>query len=90
MSIEVKLSPVLTRYTGNQPTAEVKGSTIGECLDDLIKKFPDLKKILFDQSGELHSHLDFYVNGESAYPEELAKPVRDGDRLDIVMIIAGG
>ena len=29
-------------------------------------------------------------NGESTYPEELAKRVKDGDELNIVLMIAGG
>ena len=48
------------------------------------------KQALFDKSGRLHRYLDVYVNGESAYPEELVKPVKDGDNLQIVMIVAGG
>lgn len=34
--------------------------------------------------------INIYVNGESAYPEELAKPVKDGDELTIDLIIEGG
>ena len=31
-----------------------------------------------------------YINGESAYPGELDKSVKDGDELSMVLIIAGG
>jgi molybdopterin converting factor small subunit len=34
--------------------------------------------------------VEIYVNMESSYPEELAKPVKDGDELYIVIIISGG
>ena len=90
MSIEVKISPILARYTNNQQAAKVNGSTVGECLDHLVKQFPDLKQVLFAKGGKLHHYLDVYINGESAYPEELVKPVKDGDKLHIVMLIAGG
>ena len=90
MSIEVKFSPIFIRYTNNQQAAEVSGSTVGECLDHLVKQFPDLKTIIFDKHGKLHLYLDVYVNGESAYPEELVKPVKDGDTLQLIMVIAGG
>lgn len=90
MSVEAKIPPVFTRYTDNQQSAEVNGSTVGECLDQLVKQFPDLKPVLFDKNGRLHRHLDVYVNGASAYPEELAKPVNDGDKLHIIMVLAGG
>lgn len=90
MSIEIKITPAFLRFTNNQRSAEVTGSTVGECLDHLVKQFPDLKQALFDRKGKLQRYLDIYVNGASAYPEELTKPVKDGDKLHIVMVIAGG
>ena len=90
MSIEIKITPVFLRFTKNQRSAEVNGSTVGECLDDLVKQFPDLKQVLFDKKGKLQRYLDVYVNGASAYPEELAKPVKDGDTIQLVYFLAGG
>jgi molybdopterin converting factor small subunit len=90
MSVEVKISPIFTRYTNNQKMASVNGTTVGECLDHLVKQFPDLMPALFDKSGRLHRYIDIYVNQETAYPEELAKPVKKGDELHILMLIAGG
>lgn len=84
------MSSILARYTNNQLVAKVKGSTVGECLAELVKQFPDLKKFLFDKRGKLSHVFDVYVNGESAYPQELAKPVKNGDKINIVFIISGG
>ena len=80
----------LYQYTNQQSIAEVNGDTVGQCLDNLIKQFPDIKKALFDKNGKLLNYIDIYVNKESAYPEELAKPVKEGDELHIVITIAGG
>jgi molybdopterin converting factor small subunit len=90
MSIEVKISSIFLRHTNNQKVAKVKGSTVGECLDHLVKQFPDLKPALFDKTGHLRRYVDIYVNDESAYPEELAREVKNGDKLDLLMLIAGG
>jgi molybdopterin converting factor small subunit len=90
MSIEVGLSSMLARYANNQQAAKVKGSTVGECLNDLVKQFPKLKKFIFNKQGKLSNVFDVYVNGESSYPEELSKPVKDGDKINIVFIIYGG
>ena len=90
MSIEINISPVLYQYTQDQQVTKVNGSTVGQCLDHLVKQFPSIKQGLFDKNGKLHSYVDIYVNGESAYPEELAKPVKDGDELHIVFVIGGG
>ena len=78
------------KYTGDTQTAEVEGSTVGQCLDHLIKQFPGIEEALFDKDGELKYWLNIYVNRESCYLEELAKPVKDGDELDIIPVIVGG
>ena len=69
---------------------EVSGSTVGECINHLVKQFPDIKKQLFTKTGSLFENIIIFVNGESAYPEQLAKPVKDGDELNIVFIVGGG
>ena len=90
MSIKIDISLLSNQYTKGQQIVDVKGSTIGQCLDDLVKQFPGIKQGLFEENGKLHSYIDVYLNGESAYPELLAKPVRAGDKLYIVFLIGGG
>ena len=77
----VQLTPVVV---------EVSGSTVGECINHLVKQFPSIKKQLFTETGSLFENIIISVNGESAFPEQLAKPVKDGDELNIVFIIGGG
>jgi len=81
MSIKVHSGPLLSRYTDAQGIIEVDGDTVGECLRHLVKRFPKLE--LFDKNGKLLDYFGIYVNGESAYPNELDTPVKDGDELHI-------
>ncbi len=90
MSITVRIPPFLYKYTNGKQVAEVEGSTVGQCLDQLIKQFPGIEDVIFDKDGKLKYWLNIYVNRESCYPEELAKPVKDGDELDIIPVISGG
>ena len=90
MGIKININPILYHYTNNQTIAEVNGNTVGKCLGDLVRQFPGIEKALFDKNGKLLNYVDIYVNGESAYPEELTKPVKDGDELHIVITVAGG
>ena len=83
MSIKIDISLLSNQYTKGQ-------QIVGQCLDDLVKQFPGIKQGLFEDNGKLHSYIDVYLNGESAYPELLAKPVRAGDKLYIVFLIGGG
>lgn len=90
ISIKINIHPILAHSTNKQKVVEVEGNTIGQCLDELVKKFPKIKAELFDKDGNLHNYVDVYLNQESAYPDELAKPVKNGDELNIALIIAGG
>lgn len=90
MSIKITLHPNLYHLSNGQATVEVRGNTVGQCLDDLVRQFPGIKKMLFDKNGKLLNYVDIFVNEESCYPMELARPVKDGDELDIVLMIAGG
>jgi sulfur carrier protein ThiS len=90
MSVEMHISSYFGSYTNNQQVAQVNGSTVGECLNDLAKQFPPLKQVLFDKKGRLYHYYDVFINGESVYPNVQQAPVKDGDRLNIVWIIQGG
>jgi len=89
MSVTVNIPQFLQPDTDDVRAAKVDGGTVGECLNDLVKRFPRLKPLLF-KNGKLHGYLDVFVNKKSAYPEELAKPVANGDELHIINIIVGG
>ncbi len=90
MSVKVNIHPSLTYMTGGQNLVEVDGRNVGECLDALVSKFPEMKDWLYAKNGKLNGTIEIYVNSKSSYPEELAMPVKDGDQLHIVAIIIGG
>ncbi len=90
MSVNVEFYSIFNRYTNNQSSAKVEGRTVGECMAELGKQFPELKKLIFDNKGNLLPSFNVYLNGESTYPEKTAKPVKDGDKLNLVLIIQGG
>ena len=90
MSIKINIPSYMKSFTNNMRVVEVKGSTVGECLNHLVKQFPGMKKRLFSKNGNLFENIIISINGASAYPEQIAKPVKDGDELDIVFIIGGG
>lgn len=90
MSVKIKIPSYMKSFTNNMEVVEVNGSTVGECLNHLVKQLPGMKKQLFSKNDNLFENIVISVNGESAYPEQLAKPVKDGDELDIIFIIGGG
>lgn len=90
MSVKVNIHPNLFHLTDNKEVVEVNGKTVGECLNNLTQFYPEIKGTLFNKNGKLFTHINIYVNQESAYPQELNKPVSDGDVIQIVLMLAGG
>jgi molybdopterin converting factor small subunit len=90
MRVIVKIHEALRNLTDDQTKIEVHGTTVGECLDELVTRFPRMKERLFNKEGALLNYVDVYVNQESSYPEELAMKVNEGDELSLVLMVAGG
>ena len=90
MSIKVNISPYLQYFINGVKTTEVDGSTVGDCLKHLVEQFPTIEKRLVDINGNLLKYCVIFVNGECIYPEGLAKPVKDGDELSIIVVFGGG
>ena len=87
MSIRVNI-PLSNHLTEGISVTEVNGSTVAECLKQMEKQFP--RFIPFSKDGKLLASFSIYVNGESVYPEELDKPVKDGDELSVLLMLSGG
>ncbi len=90
MSIKVHILPYFQSLTGARSVIEVAGTTVAQCLEALCAQFPGARRVLFDENGALQNYLDVYVNGESSSQEGLAKRVREGDELHIILAIDGG
>ena len=90
MSIQIKLHQTHRQHTNGKETVEVEGTTVGECLKNLMEMYPGLKTEIFDKKGQLSNIVEVYLNGASAFPDELVKPVKDGDVIQLVYFLAGG
>lgn len=90
MAVIVRVPGSLKDWFQGDDEAICQGETMGECLEHLIERFPDLRDRLFDENGELSSVLVF-LNGENILSlEGLATSVKDGDEVGIIPLAAGG
>jgi molybdopterin converting factor small subunit len=90
VAVKVNLHVTLRQFTNGQEMIEAEGKTIGECLRNVVKKYPAMESSIFGKNGKLSNVVEIYLNLQSAYPNELAKPVRDGDEIHVTMMLAGG
>ena len=90
VSATVNIHRIHRQHTGGQAAVAVEGRTVEECLRALVERCPGMRMALFDGSGKLRNQIEIYLNGASAYPEELKKPVAAGDEIHITVVLAGG
>ena len=81
----------LRQYAGKQAAVDVPAGTVGEALNALTSAYPDLRKHLYNDQGELRAFVNVYLNDEDVrYLQKEQTTVKDGDTLSIVPSIAGG
>lgn len=90
MPVRVHIHTTHRQFTNGLEAVAVSGNTVGECLNQLIQQFPGMEKALFAKKDKLLNIVEVYVNHVSAYPNELGKPVKDGDEIHLVYMLAGG
>ncbi len=90
MPVNVHIHKTHRQFTNGLEVVAVEGKTVGECLNQLIRQFPGIEKALFAKKDKLQSNVEIFVNNATAYPNELVKPVKDGDEIHLVVMLAGG
>ena len=81
----------LRPFTDKKESVEVNGTTVGELLADLTKRYDGLRKHLYTEEGRLRNFVNVYLNDEDIrYLQREQTPVKPGDSLSIVPSVAGG
>ncbi len=76
-------------YKEEKVIAEVSGSTVGECLDYLVRQQASLKTAILDKNGDVRFGNLVRINGEYIYFNILDRPVKDEDQIEIIKFSGG-
>jgi hypothetical protein len=91
MSVKIRaFYPQLQSLFDDPDDVRVEGQTVGECLEDLMRRYPEARGLLFNRPGVLHRHVYVFVNAEGMSKAEMAKPIRSSDQLLIAVLASGG
>lgn len=91
MSVSVKIyHGELQRVIGAPGELSVEGNTVGECLADLVRRYPQAKPMIFDANGRLHKRFYVFVNQESMFKADFDRLVTDKDELILVVLATAG
>lgn len=91
MAVSVYIPTPFRRATANQDRVEIDASDVKALLDALESRFDGLRGLIRDEAGEVHHHVNVYVNGEEiSRLAGQATTLRAGDEIAIIPALAGG
>jgi molybdopterin synthase sulfur carrier subunit len=91
MGVKVYIPTPFRRATENRDRVEVGATTVVGLLDELERLFAGLKGLVRNDKGEVHHHVNIYVNSEAIDAlQGLQTPLREGDEITIIPALAGG
>lgn len=83
MTATIKVPPLLRKWFKDQAEIQVRGSTIGECVQNMINEYPGLdirlKTIVISLNGEIVQLVHYS-----------SKEIREGDEISLVPRMSGG
>ena len=76
---------MLQHLTEDQETVEVDGITVRECLDNLIKLYPKTRWFCGDVPSVL-----VLLNREIVLLKDMDTKIKEGDKIDFIVMMGGG
>jgi molybdopterin synthase sulfur carrier subunit len=91
MSVQVYIPTPFRRATKNADRVAVEAPDVKGLLDELEDQFGALKGLVRNDQGEVHHHVNIYVNNEAIEAlQGLDTTLKDGDEVSIIPALAGG
>lgn len=91
MAVTVVIPTTLRLFTEHNSEIELEGGTVGEVLTALSDEYPQTKKALFDEEGNLRSFINVFVNDENIRDlNGFDSALKSGDEVILIPAIAGG
>ena len=91
MRIDVYIPTPFRRATNNTDRVSIDARDVRELLDELEGRFSGLKGLVRNETGDVHDHVNIYVNNEGIESlQGLETSLKDGDEVSIIPALAGG
>jgi sulfur-carrier protein len=91
MAVSVYIPTPFRRATANQDRVELDAVDVKGLLDSLERRFEGLRGMVRNDAGEVHHHVNVYVNGEEiSRLQGQATALGAGDEVSIIPALAGG
>jgi molybdopterin converting factor small subunit len=88
LSVKMTIPGHLQQFVENNEIVEVEGTTVKECLMNLIRKYPAMAPEVFDINGDMA--VIVLHEGAPIDDSKINSSVKDGDNIVLFPIIIGG
>lgn len=90
-TVEIQVASSLRKLVGGASIVRAHGETVGQLVDNLDKQFPGLKEYTINKLGKLRGSILICLNEEDIRClQELETPLKNGDAVAILVVLAGG
>lgn len=86
--MKVCIPTPLRSYTGERREVEADGSTLGEVLIDLDRRYPGIRFRMIDEQDAIRRHIRIWINQDPV--RALDAPLRSADEVIIFQALSGG
>ena len=91
MAITVLIPTTLRAFTNHRSEIILEGNTVSEVIQALSDEYPDTKKALFDENGQLRDFVNVFVGSENIKNlNGFETKLKSGDEVMLIPAIAGG
>ncbi|MBI2903016.1 MAG: MoaD/ThiS family protein [Candidatus Methylomirabilis oxyfera] len=78
----------LRAYTGKRAQVDAEGSTLGEALTDLDRRYPGFRFRIIDEQDGIREHIKIFINQQQV--RDLAVALGGDDEIQVVCALSGG
>lgn len=87
----INIPTPLRKFTNQNRTFETEKNDLPGALEDLVSEYPEIKKNLFDDNGNVRSYIKIYIGDEEVKPQDNGSLILDENtEISIIPAIAGG
>jgi len=91
MTVLIRIPAPLRAVTAGESEVRVDGGSVDAVLGQLEGRFPEIRRRIRDDAGEIRRFVNLYVNGEDIrFLSGLETAVKSGDEMSIIPAVAGG
>ena len=93
VTVEFLSLPIVVKKVGSKSVVmDFSGTTVHDLVREVASKYgSDVKKFLLDETGKLDMHLALSLNQQDFIrQDQMDRPLQEGDRVTIMMLVAGG